>query len=38
MVAGLLGLGSTFVVVLQTAWVTYMLFVWFRLKKIKVRL
>ena len=37
-VAALLWLGSTFVVVLQTALVAYLLFVPFRLKKIKARL
>jgi hypothetical protein len=38
MFAALAGFGSAFVVVFQTALVTYMLFVWFRMKKIKVRL
>jgi hypothetical protein len=38
LVSGLVGAGSTFVVVFQTVLVTYLLFVWIRLKKIKVRL
>ena len=37
-VAGLLGLGSAFAVLLQAALVTYILFVLFRLKKLKARL
>jgi hypothetical protein len=38
MIAVFLGLNILFAVVLQSALVTYVLFVWFRLKKIKITL